>query len=225
MPFCRIVGVNEQKNHTSEHKFQSKLEQMPVSPRIILIISELSRTRFRLFNHMNPLPLSSRRQHRISGQIVGHVSQPDFSPDPDDTDSPHQGAAGAHRHDAKDMLDAAAHPGSGSITPLLAGGQFLVPTALALQMLTKALLLEFLQRLLGAIGGIGPDILAGIVRIKQFGKHLTVVYARIGNHITADKLVAGIDADMVLVPKEGDTLSLRPARLGIFLPFLAVAPG
>ena len=225
MSFSRIALINPRTTYTSEHNFQTKLKQMPVFQLLLLSISALIMGRFRQFGHVRPLPLSSSRQQGITGQVVGHVTQADLGPDPDETDPAHYCAAGAHRYHAKDMLDATAHPGSAPVALLLPGRQFLMPTALALQMLTKALLLKFLQRFFGAIGGVRPDISAGIVRIKQHGKHLTVVHTGIGHRVAADKLVVRIDTDMILVAKKRFTVLLRPAGVYVFLSPFTLAPG
>jgi hypothetical protein len=120
----------------------------------------------------------------------------------------------------KTWFNTAASLRSDSIRLALFVCQLPMPVALQLQMFLKPLLCQFLQRLFESIRRIGPDVITGIVRIKQFGKYLAVMDTGVGVLIAADKLVVGIDSDMVLVAKERFTVLLRPAGVGIFLPQL-----
>ncbi len=100
---------------------------------------------FTPFQPPGALPLLSGRQKGISGQVVSHVPQTDFGPDSDNANAPHHRTSGTHRHDAKHMLNAATDSRSASVTLLFSGRQLLMPTALALNMLAKALFFKRLQ--------------------------------------------------------------------------------
>jgi hypothetical protein len=170
------------------------------------------------------LLLSGGCKYRISRQIVGHVPQADFGPDANEADSTCDGTACSHRHYPKDMFNPAAHPRSASVAALLSGTQFLMPTALALNVLAKVLVGKRLQRILGTIGGICIDVFVRIFRIKQLGKDLAVMDARISHFITADKFVSNINAEVILLAEERFAVFLRPAGIGVFLPPLCLRP-
>ena len=67
---------------------------------------------------------------------------------------------------------------------------------------------------LGAIGGVGPDVAGGVVRVDQFRQQRPVVACGIGDP-QADQGMATIDAEMVLIAKGRDRqieLAARPLR-------------
>lgn len=170
------------------------------------------------------LLLSRACKQRISGQVVGHVPQADFSPDANEADSLHDGTATSHCHYFKDMFNPAAYPPSGSVAELLSSAQFFMPATLALKVLAKALIGKRLQRFLGAVHRIYPDTFAGIGRIKQLGKDLAVMDTRISHFIAADKLVSNINAEVILVTEERFAVLLCPAGIDLFLPPLCFRP-
>jgi hypothetical protein len=65
---------------------------------------------------------------------------------------------------------------------------------------------------LGAIGGIGPDVAGGVVRIDQFGQQRPIVARRIADPPTADQAMPAIDAEMIFITKGRDRqIDARPA--------------
>ena len=101
---------------------------------------------YRPFRALDARHLLRGRQQGISGQVVGHVTQPDLGLESDYANATHEGASGAHRHDAKYMFNAAPGLRSDSIRLALFVCQLSVPVALQLQMLLKPLLCQLLQR-------------------------------------------------------------------------------
>jgi hypothetical protein len=88
---------------------------------------------------------------------------------------------------------------------------------------------------LGAVGGVGPHLAGGVVRVDQFGQQRPVAARRIGERPAADKAMPAVDADMIFVTKGRDReinargavrarLSFggfdRPARIAVLLPQL-----
>ena len=171
------------------------------------------------------IPVLWSRQHSIASHIVCHVPQSDLSSDTDYAYTTHNRTAGTHRHDTKYMFNTATYSRPTPISLLFSGGQFLVPASFTLYMLAKSLFVQLMQRILGAVCRISPDIFTGIARIKQFGKYLAVMDAGISHVVTANKFVPDINADVVLVAKERCAVLLRPAGIGIFLTPLCFRPG
>ena len=171
------------------------------------------------------LPVLWSRQHSIASHVVCYVPQADLGSDAYGTNTAHHRAAGTHCHDAKDVFNSAPYSRPTPISLLFSCCQFLVPASFTLDMCAKSLFLQLVQGVLGTIRRISPYIFAGITRIKQFGKYLAVMDARISYIIATDKLVPDINGNVVLITKERFTVLLRPARIGIFLPPLCCGPG
>ena len=171
------------------------------------------------------LPVLWRGQQGITGHVVCHVPQADLGSDTDYTNTAHHRAAGTHCHDPKYVFNSATYSRPTPISLLFSGCQFLMPASFTLDMCTKSLFLQLLQRFFRTIGRISPDSFAGIARIKQFAKYLAVMDARISHVVAANKLVPGINGDVVLITKERLTVLFRPAGIGIFLSPLCCGPG
>ena len=127
-------------------------------------------------------------------------------PNANSADSAHHRAAGTHRHHSKYMFNSATYSCPTSISLLFSCCQFFMPASFTLNMFPKSLFLQLVQRFLRTIGRISPDIFAGIARIKQFGKYLAVMDARISHVVAANKFVPDINADVVLITKERFTV-------------------
>ena len=141
-------------------------------------------------------------QKRISTQVVGQVSQADCCCCPQETDASQYRVTCTLGLDAKDMLNPGTSLCASPIPSLFPIGELLFARTLPLNMLSIAHLLQPVDLLLRAIGRISPDISAGILRIKQFFKHVAVMHFRTAHRITTDQLVFHISRDMVFVAKE-----------------------
>ena len=81
-------------------------------------------------------------------------------------------------------------------------GELFVARTLSQMILPVVHHLQPLYPLLRAIDRIGPDIAAGVVRVKQFFKHVAVVNLSSTDRVMTDQLVFHIRRNMVLVTKK-----------------------
>jgi len=163
-------------------------------------------------------------QKRISTQVVRQIAEADCCRCPHETDASQYHVACTLNLDAKDMLNPGTSLCASPIPSPFPISELLVARTFTLNMLPITHLLQPVDLLLRAIGRISPDIAAGILRIKQFFKHVAIVHFRTAHRVTTDQFVLHISRDMVLVAKEIFAILLGPAGIGIFLAALVIAP-
>ena len=151
--------------------------------------------RFRAFCAIAPTPRHglpcARQEHSCTIYIVCQISQADLGPGSHDADGSQNQVACFLCLDAEDMLYPRTDPGPGSVALLFVRGQFMVAGAFALDVLTKTVLLQTCQTLLGTIRRIRPYIPTRIGG-KNFLKHIAVMHGRICNCVAPDQLVFDI---------------------------------
>lgn len=141
---------------------------------------------------MRNSPMQSN-QKRISTQVVRQLSQADCRRCPHETDASQYRVACTLNLDAKDVLNPGTSLCTCPVSSLFPTGEFLVARTLSLTVLPVAHHLQPLYPFLRAIGRISPDISTGVLRIKQFFKHVAVVHFRTAHRITTDQLVATLN--------------------------------
>ena len=122
------------------------------------------------------------------------------------------------------MLDPGSCFGDALVTPLLAVGQRLVAQALALDLVTEAVLLQPHFTTLGWIAPVGIDVPARVVGIQNAIEVLTVVRAGGVGLDLADELVLLVDVDRQLIAEVALAVLLRPGCVDVFLTPLGRLP-
>jgi len=129
-----------------------------------------------------------------------------------------------HSLHAEDMLDATTYFRPAIIAFALAFGQPFIAAAFLLHTTAKSLLFKKPAFVCGAIGRIRPDILAGVVFIKQLLKNFTVMHRSVSDIKVTNQLMLHIYINVVFISELISAMLFYPTGVGVFLPFLVITP-
>src|SRR3989339_249649 len=177
--------------------------------------------------HYSPIGRTSplnQDKSPISIQVVSQIPQTYSGPGPYKADAAHDHVACPLYLDSEDMFNPGADLRSRPVSLQFPFRQFVVARAFALQMFTISHLMHLRDSFLRSVCRIRPHLTTGIVRIKQFVKHVAVVHFGAGYMKTPDQFVLHIHRNMVLVAEKTLAVLLGPASFRVFLTLFILAP-